>query len=174
MEITTRDATTRDVELITQIHIASWKTAYKGIVPQDYLDHHVEEEKRDHWIDQLNHPTSKNDFVLIAMENEKPVGFIAVYEVTDDKYDAFIDNLHVIPDQKGRGIGSILMAATAHKLISMKKRSVYLWVFDKNIPAYTFYEKIGGTPDDKSIFTLMDTEIVQTRFYWNDLDRLVR
>ena len=36
MEI--REATPKDVKDISRIHALSWKSAYKGIVPQAYLD----------------------------------------------------------------------------------------------------------------------------------------
>lgn len=44
MEI--RKATIDDVKDISRIHALSWKSAYKGIVPQTYLD----ELKEDFWV----------------------------------------------------------------------------------------------------------------------------
>lgn len=42
-------ASTKDSEIISKLHALSWKTAYKGIVPQEYLD----ELKYDFWVDAL-------------------------------------------------------------------------------------------------------------------------
>ena len=167
-----RVATLPDSELISKVHSSSWKSAYKGILPQEYLDNEVEKEKREHWVRELAAPDNSHNFVLLAMEGSAAVGFISVYDVADGSYDAFIDNLHVLPEEKGKGIGLKLMAAAAEKLANFNKKSVYLWVFDDNLPAVGFYKKLGGIMADKSICTIKGREISQTRFYWDDFTML--
>jgi len=46
MSVKTRMATIIDAEIISNIHASSWKVAYKGIVPQRYLD----ELRDDFWV----------------------------------------------------------------------------------------------------------------------------
>ena len=171
-ELLIRPATITDIALITKVHTASWKSAYKNILSKEYLENEVENEKKAHWNQELSHPTSKYNFVLLAIERSVPVGFIGVYDVIDGSYDAFIDNLHIMPDQKGKGVGQKLMAAAAEKLDSFNKKSVYLWVYNDNLPAFGFYEKLGGIIGDKSICIIHGKEITQTRFYWNDFTSL--
>jgi hypothetical protein len=49
-------ASTKDSEIISKLHALSWKTAYKGIVPQEYLD----ELKYDFWVDAFQNWISNN------------------------------------------------------------------------------------------------------------------
>lgn len=45
-----KTATINDVKDISYIHAVSWKTAYKGVIPQDYLDNL----KNDFWVLEEN------------------------------------------------------------------------------------------------------------------------
>lgn len=38
MDVRIRKATLKDVGIISKIHALSWKAAYKGIIPQKYLE----------------------------------------------------------------------------------------------------------------------------------------
>lgn len=72
MEI--RKATIDDIKDISRIHALSWKSAYKGIIPQTYLD----ELKEDFWVSAFE--TWLNDKVLTAqvmMENGSIIGCVA-------------------------------------------------------------------------------------------------
>ena len=168
-----RQAGQKDAALIAHMHAASWKDAYKDILPKEYLEDNLEAERELHWNKKMNELTG-NDFVLIAEENEIPVGFISVWEVNNGDYDAFVDNLHVLPDKKGKGKGAALVAYAAEKLIRLNKHSFYLWVLDQNIPARRFYERIGGTAKDKGMFEIRGRKIAETRFVWTDLSSLLK
>ena len=58
---------------------------------------------------------------------------------------ALLDNLHVIPEKHGRGIGRQLMAAVAQWVAERAPdATLYLWVFEKNVAAREFYRKLGA------------------------------
>lgn len=168
-----RIAGREDAVLIAHMHAASWKDAYRNILPEEYLEDNLEAEREKHWHNKMNE-LSGNDFVLIAEENKTPIGFISVWEVNDGDYDAFVDNLHVLPGEKSKGRGSALMAYAAERLIRLNKRSFYLWVLDPNIPARRFYERIGGIAKDKSMFEINGVKIPETRFVWTELTSLLK
>ena len=66
MEIRKVNATD-DFNALSRIYALSWKAAYIGIVPQQYLDELAE----DHWADTLQN-SSYDSYVLI--ENGKYIG----------------------------------------------------------------------------------------------------
>jgi predicted N-acetyltransferase YhbS len=168
-----RTASIKDAVLIAHMHATSWKDAYKNILPNDYLEDDLESERERHWNKKMNE-LAGNDFVLIAQENKRPVGFISVWQVNNGEYDAFVDNLHVLPVEKGKGIGLSLIIHAAEKLIRLNKKSFYLWVFDQNTPARRFYERTGGKAKDKSMFEIRGKKIPETRYVWTDLSALVK
>lgn len=113
------------------------------------------------------------DFVLIAEQEGNAIGFIAVLDRAEAGIDAFIDNLHVRPDLKGRGIGKKLMKAVAEKLIETNRSSVYLWVLNGNAAAEKFYLSRGAHIADTTTAKFGDAEVSQTRFVWSDLASLL-
>lgn len=56
-----------DSEAVSRIYEASWKYAYKGIIPQEYLDSIPEGQ----WVSNLDNPARKT---LICMEGDKYIG----------------------------------------------------------------------------------------------------
>jgi len=167
-----RIADCNDADIIAHMHATSWKDAYRNILPTEYLEDNLEAERQLHWNKKMAE-LAGNDLVLIMEENQTPVGFISVWEVHDGDYDAFVDNLHVLPGEKGKGKGAALIAAAAEKLIHINKRSFYLWVLDQNVPAWKFYERIGGTAKEKSLFEIRGKKIPETKFVWTDLVALL-
>lgn len=83
MNIKIRNATINDVQIISNIYALSWKSAYKGIVPQKYLD----EMKNDFWVSSFKTWISNNTLtVKLIFENDIPVGCIAYGKSRDEKY----------------------------------------------------------------------------------------
>ena len=53
--------------------------------------------------------------------------------------DGFLNNLYVLPDCQGRGIGGALLAEVKRQLTG----GVRLWTFEPNVGAIRFYERHG-------------------------------
>jgi GNAT superfamily N-acetyltransferase len=63
----------------------------------------------------------------------------------DATWGAFVDNLHVAYGVKRQGIGTRLLALTAHAVLDWSPSSgLYLWVLEQNSDARAFYAARGG------------------------------
>lgn len=105
MSVNIRKATMTDLEVISCIHASSWKVAYKGIVPQRYLD----ELKYDFWVDAFQNWISNNLVTAqLIYENEIPVGCIAYGKSRDEKFPEWgeIVSIYVLPEHCSKGYGS--------------------------------------------------------------------
>jgi GNAT superfamily N-acetyltransferase len=103
--------------------------------------------------------------VLLALENEEPVGF-AVYFFNFSTWlgrpGLYLEDLFVRPELRGRGYGRALLtrlAAIAHERGCGRME----WaVLDWNEPAIGFYKKLGARPmDEWTVFRLDSTGIEQ-------------
>ena len=112
-----RRAQRSDLSTIAAIHAESWADAYAGVLPQKYLADQMSEDLQHHWSQVKIKP---RDVVLVA-EKEGVIGFIAVW----CRQDPFIDNLHVKPTSRSRGIGTALMRSAAQKLIRQGHKVVW-------------------------------------------------
>jgi len=168
-----RHAHEKDYETIGTLHAESWRRAYRGILADEYLDNDLAGERKTYWAGKMA-ALKKNEFVLIAERSGEPVGFIAVMDRPEAGYDALIDNLHVRPDQKGLGTGSLLMRAAATELQCSGRKSAYLWVLKGNTPAEGFYISRGARTLDSDRVDFGGKMVEQTRFVWDTLDPLLQ
>jgi ribosomal protein S18 acetylase RimI-like enzyme len=138
MEI--RKATLDDIKDISRIYALSWKTAYKGIVPQTYLD----ELKEDFWVTAFT-GWLKNKVLTAQLidENGISVGCIAYGESRDKSLPDWgeIVSFYLLPEYFGRGYGKKLLATALLDLKESGYENVYLWVLKENQRARHFYEK---------------------------------
>ena len=133
-----------DFDAISRIYALSWQTAYRGIVPQRYLDDLPETRwagvlREGRWVSYL------------ALENKKYIGTASVCPARDEAMSGYgeIVSIYLLPEYFGRGYGAPLLA---HAMAGLKETgydNVYLWVLEDNKRARAFYEKNGfsQTPD---------------------------
>jgi ribosomal protein S18 acetylase RimI-like enzyme len=150
-EVTYRAATPGDVGGIARLHADSWRRNYRGAFSDAYLDGELVAERLSVWTDRLEPP--RPDTFTIVAEHAGPtpgpsaiVGLAHTILGDDPTWGALLDNLHVSHAEKGHGIGTRLMAATARGLIARDPASsLFLWVLAQNTAAQAFYDARGGT-----------------------------
>jgi GNAT superfamily N-acetyltransferase len=166
-----REATLADAEAISLLHATSWRSAYRGLLSDEYLDNDLFGERRKYWLAKMP-VVSEKEFVLIAEVNETMVGFIAVMDIPEKGYSALVDNLHVIPSLKGSGIGSEMLRHAARRLLASGRNSFYLWVLEGNTDAGKFYLAKGGKSADQHTSEFGGKVVTATRFVWNGFEAL--
>jgi GNAT superfamily N-acetyltransferase len=175
-EFRIRDAMTADLPAIAEIHASSWRAAYRGILPDAFLDGDLLEERNTRW-SGIAERMGPRDNLLIATEGKRAVGFIAGWtSVTlgcEDGYGLFIDNLHVRPDLRGNKYGESLFRALARNATGDNKTAdaktgAYLWLLDGNAPAHRFYNRLGGRDGERRMIELGGRTVNETRIVWDD------
>lgn len=169
---TPRDAIAEDFDAIAELQIENWRAAYRGILPNAYLDDTVVEERREYWR-TVSHAEPEGQLVLVTTTGDVLAGFISVYLDADSGVDATIENLHVRPQFQGLGLGKRLLAVAAERLIVIPVKSVCLWVFDANVDAIRFYRRLGGEPDAYGYDDFADAHAPHTRIIWRDVKDLL-
>ena len=137
-----RQATESDISVISQIHAQTWKSAYKGIVPQRFLDGL----RADTWV-----PAFKNWFelevfkVALLLEDADAVGCITYGASRDNDFPhwAEIVSLYVLPQVQGKGYGRLLMGTALSQFKTRRFNHCFLWVLKDNLKARSFYERMG-------------------------------
>jgi ribosomal protein S18 acetylase RimI-like enzyme len=139
-----RAADASDAEAIAALHADSWRRSYRGMMPDAFLDGEALEDRRRVWHERLG--TSDPDrCVIVAEDDARVVGFICTFARADAGWGAYIDNLHVVHDWKGRGLGRALMRRAAEWVCDTQPGTgVYLWVMEANAAARAFYDRLGA------------------------------
>lgn len=168
-----RDALKSDADDIARLHAASWRTAYRGALSDAYLDGPIEAERANLWRGRLAQPAG-NQLAVVAESAGKMVGFACAYGGEDQRWGTFLDNLHVTPDLKRRGIGAQLMdAVAAWSEKNYPGQGIYLWVLGSNLAAQRFYARLGGENAGTDLWTPPDgSALPKIRYAWRSAEVL--
>jgi ribosomal protein S18 acetylase RimI-like enzyme len=144
-----RRAVPEDAASIAAVHVATWRAAYRGLVPDAILDGLSLDQREQQWRDELTGESSPA--VYVAAEDGAVVGFCAVAAPSRDEDAsegvAEIGAIYVRADSWRRGVGRSLMDAALTDLRAGGWRSVTLWVLAENRRARDFYARLGFEPD---------------------------
>jgi GNAT superfamily N-acetyltransferase len=170
-----RDAAKSDVSAIAHLHAESWRSAYRGILSDDYLENHAHSDRLAAWEERFSAMPPNPMFVMVAEEGTQLAGFACVFPDEDAVFGSFLDNLHVAPQFTGRGIGrQLLSEAAACLLTSGSQAGLYLWVLEQNHGARRFYERAGGILADSVVSLMPDGQhVVALRCRWTGLSSLL-
>ena len=170
-----REATAADAVAIAWLHAESWRSAYRGIFADDFLDQRVHQERRESWKARFSGGESRPFFVLLAENGGGLAGFACTFPEKDPIWGSYLDNLHVAPGLTGQGIGLRLLSEVVSRLEMKGSRGgLYLWVVEQNHRAREFYEKAGGTVVGSETHSMPDGQsVVALRCYWPDPRRLL-
>lgn len=157
MTLQLRPAEPGDADAIADLHAASWRSAYRGMFSDAYLDGDVVAERRRQWAKRLRIEPRPDQGVFVAFEGDACVGFLCLFLESDPAWGPLLDNLHVRPDVKGQGIGRRLLEAGR---AWMKGRGAFsqwhLWVLEANVPTRKFYEHLGWIARERAIHAAPD------------------
>jgi GNAT superfamily N-acetyltransferase len=146
-----RPATVSDAEALAVVHVRTWQAAYRGQVPQDYLDGLDPAERSKIWEERLRDDPQPGARLVLQHEAGGVIGFAIVSASRDPDADPQVVGevmaIYVLPGHWGRGGGAMLMSAGLRRLAEAGFRAATLWVLDTNQQARRFYEAVGWQPD---------------------------
>lgn len=144
-----RDAWPGDALAIATVNVASWRVAYRDLLPADVLAGLSVPERERWWAGLLAKPPERTA-VLLATDGDAVIGFASVGPSLDVDAPADTGTLYTLyldPDHWGRGVGARLHAAAVRRLLGLGYTSATLWVLDGNERATGFYRRQGWSPD---------------------------
>ena len=142
--LTIRPAELDDAPAIAKVHVETWRAAYQGIIPQDYLDTLNVQNRTMSWVRLLDR--SAELITLVSEDdNGRVVGFASGGPVRhrDQRFEAEISSLYISPRAQRHGHGRRLFLALSNRLAQRKLKGLFLWVLADNT-ARKFYEALGG------------------------------
>lgn len=145
-------ANPEDAPAIAALHTESWRTAYRGLVPDAFLDGPVIDERLQHWSSRMAHDDEGPRLVLKVVQGSTMVGFVCAVRDADPAWGPLLDNLHVKPGFKGAGIGRALLGEARRWTARVAPgQPMHLWVIEDNISARAFYDRVGGVVAERQI-----------------------
>jgi ribosomal protein S18 acetylase RimI-like enzyme len=162
-----REAEPKDARDIAEIHVQSWRAAYRGQLTDDFLDGlNVEDRLEMHRLALEDPPAEYR--MWLAEENGRAIGFAVTGRSEDadaDERTAEVFAIYLDPDHVGTGLGRSLFSHAVDDLRGRGFRSATLWVLETNAAARRFYEVAGWTLDGATTSERVDREMRPTVRY---------
>jgi GNAT superfamily N-acetyltransferase len=132
---------------IAKVHVRSWQAAYRGLIPDGYLDGLTAEDRAARY--DLASADPQKPSTLVAVDDGRIVGFASIMPARDVDLagQGELCALYVDPDVWGKGIGLALVSAARTRLVEMGFGQASLWVLAGNTRAEQFYRKDGWGAD---------------------------
>ncbi|MFP8782926.1 GNAT family N-acetyltransferase [Planococcus plakortidis] len=166
-----RRAKVTDAPGIAKVHVDSWITTYRNIVPEEYLNGLKYEDSERLWNRNLQHST-----VFVA-ENEvgEIIGFADSGKERSGDYPKIsgeVYSIYILEVYQGQGVGKLLMQAVCNELLSNDIYSLIVWVLKEN-QFSGFYENLGGKVIDEKYILIADKQILEIAYHWTEVSQIV-
>jgi ribosomal protein S18 acetylase RimI-like enzyme len=137
-----REATTEDADALARLHVASWRSAYAGLLPSEMLAALDVVKRADAWRAILSDASGT---AYLASDAQDVLGFVHVCPSRDEHESAHpigeITSIYVASQAWGKGIGKKLLDRGLRQLVELGHGEATLWVLEGNQRACQFYER---------------------------------
>jgi len=169
-DVVFRNAWASDADAIAALHAESWRSAYRGLVPDDFLGPGLDDERLQAWRDRFASANSERRLVLEATSKDLLVGFTCVLADAEPGFGPLLDNLHVKPGWRGHGIGARLLHESREWTRQIAPgQPMHLWVLEGNVAARAFYQAQGGIEGESRINEMGGIPVASVQCRWPPL-----
>ena len=144
--VTVRPARIPDAPAMGRVVVRAWQVAYRGHMPDDYLDGLRAEDRAAYWEEVLRREDLRGT-ILVAERDGEVVGFAAVGPSPDPQGAGELFAINLDPDHWGTGTGRALLGGAQAELARLGFGETVLWVLTGNARARRFYEIAGWVVD---------------------------
>lgn len=172
MEFRIRKALPADGRVIAHVQVATWRTTYPGIVPDEFLASLSVEERAKNWSELLAN-ASDDPPAFVAEDDQRVFGFVSGGRLRQpiSEYDGELYAIYLLREHQRSGIGRALVQTLADALRARNMRSMAVWVLEQN-PAVAFYKALGGVLIAHQTIEISGVSLPEIAFGWPDLKAL--
>lgn len=167
MAVLIRPAELADARKVAELHVATWQHAYRGIVPEAYLQSLTIEKRESKWRESLEKKLSEL-WVASDETSEQLAGWVSFGKCRDSDKSASVGELWAIYVSHlywSHGVGRALWLTARNRLIEMGFAEVTVWCLAGNQRAERFYRAAGFIPTNSIIqATFADAILDEIRY----------
>jgi len=160
-----RRATGADAAAVAAMHVRAWQAAYRGIIPDPFLDGLDAGSRASRYSFDRSGPGDPATWITV--DGDDVVGMVCVSPSRDEDLPELgeVRALYVAPDRWRSGAGSALMAKAERLLTDAGFTEAFLWVLEDNARGRRFYEAAGWDADGRTKTAgIGGRELVEVRY----------
>jgi ribosomal protein S18 acetylase RimI-like enzyme len=160
-----------DAAEIARVHVDSWRSSYRGLLADEFLDSLSEAGYTDRWRRVIGDGASR---VFVVEEAGGIVGFASGgrERAGESGYEGELYAIYIVAGSQRKGHGRELLHAMAAALREKGLRDMIVWVLRDNTAAREFYERLGGTYVRAQPITIGPTTLEEVSYGWRSLDEI--
>jgi ribosomal protein S18 acetylase RimI-like enzyme len=163
-----RKANIGDAKGIAKVHVDCWRSTYKNIVPDEFLDKLSYEQRTELWTKNL---TRDGNHVFVAENSDgKIIGFADGGKRETNKVEGSGDltSIYVLENFQGQGIGKKLIKKLFSKFDELKFNTIFVEVLEDNKSQF-FYEAFGAELLKSKNIKIAGEELTLLIYVWEDI-----
>jgi GNAT superfamily N-acetyltransferase len=171
-EMIIRRAKIKDAFGIAKVHVDSWKTTYKNIVPDDYLNKLSYESRVPLWEESI----PKSLVIVAEDEDGQIVGFSTGGKERTGNYEDYKGELYaiyILKEFQGKGLGTKLVKPIMDELASLGINTMLVIVLEDN-PSRYFYEALGAEKIESLEIQIGGKKLREAVYGWDDINLIYK
>jgi GNAT superfamily N-acetyltransferase len=164
-----REARQEDAAAIARVHVDSWRTTYRGIVPEGFLAEMSYEDFEDRWrgwLRSVGEP--RRTYRVAELPSGRIVGFASDGPRQGSAYTYYageLYTLYLLREHQRAGIGQRLLGSVVRGLAEGGAYSLLAWVLARN-PSRRFYEAVGGELLGSQVIEIGGARLEEVAYGW--------
>ncbi|MEZ5977406.1 MAG: GNAT family N-acetyltransferase [Planctomycetota bacterium] len=142
-----RPARQEDAAAIARVHVATWDSAYRGLIADAVIERFDLATRTSRWEGALRESLAATH---VAELRDEVVAFVSEGPARDDDLDARTGEVWALYADRsvwGTGVGRALVEYAFDRLRERGAERCVVWVLEENRRARDFYERVGFVPD---------------------------
>lgn len=163
-----RPATLADARIIAEVNVAVWRSAYRGIISDGFLDSRLSVDgKVEDWTQALR--AGALGATLLAEDDGVAIGYASGGPGRGrTSADGELYAIYIRPEHHQLGLGRRLVAGVVRHLRDRGRTTLLVWVLAGNRPARRFYEALGGVVCDRQVLQFPTEAVAEVSYRWED------
>ena len=167
--------TPADFAALSRIHALAWHSAYRGVIPQSYLDREITPERWIPFFQKGGQAGTHQGLILLrdgeavcsgsfgpARQDMGQDGSLCAFDHTPYQGWGEVISLYTLPGETGKGYGSRLLEEMVRRLKAAGHPGCLLYVLRENPGARRFYEGCGFAWDGTEVSVPLSPGIICT------------
>lgn len=167
-----RRAELDDAPGIAKVHVDSWRTTYKDIIPNDFLNNLSYEQRTELWKKNI---ARTDNYVVISENNEgQIIGFADAWKRNNNVVvnSGDLTSIYLLEEYQGNGIGKRLLKELFGHFKQMGYKKIFVEVLEENKTRF-FYEYYGAKLV-KTVQIKIGGKVLNELIYeWNNVDEVI-
>ncbi|NTU27286.1 GNAT family N-acetyltransferase [Bacillus tequilensis] len=166
--VTVREAKLGDIKDIAKVHVDSWRTTYREMIPADYLNSLNYKKFEDKW------KSRSLKGVFVAQDEKGSIfGFASFGPIRSEQegYDGELYAIYLLEEYQRQGAGRALLIKGAEFLLHHGFSSMLVWVIEQN-PSIIFYQSYSPERVAEDSIDIAGVRMKGVGLGWPDLSAL--